>query len=115
MPDEIRVGEIFELAYGRLESGDERLEELYERFRESRLVKAREAFTAGGLILTPLLAAVFDADADVSWMTFVAYVVAAVAAFLAGFIWLDRLRAVDRDYLDALRVYGLLRRAVRGP
>lgn len=108
------VGELLELAQGYLESGEERVDKVYGWRHERGLARAREAFAAFAVILTPLLAAIFDPEAEVPPLVAGAYAVAAIAAFVGGLQWLNNLRALDGEYFKAIRLYGLLRRAIEG-
>ncbi len=110
-PSSLTVGEMIDLARGGLASGEERLEQLFAWRHERGVAKSRETFALVAVILTPLLAAVFDPKKNVHPLAAVGYVAAAVICFVGGLAWLDRLRDLDVQYVRALRFYALVRRA----
>jgi hypothetical protein len=105
----LAVADIYQLAEARLDDAEARLEQMFSWRYDEEATAAKGAFSTAALILTPLLAAVFDANAEVEDWVAVAYGLSAGAAIAVGTFRLWRLHRVQHDYLTSLVVLGFLR------
>lgn len=81
-----------------MQIGRDDLEKIYEWRQAQASNMGGACFTLAGLILSPLLAAVFDANASVETWSVAAYALGAVLAIMAGVAWHREAHRLQLEY-----------------
>jgi MFS family permease len=82
------------------------LEKVYDWRQTQATSLASACFTLTGLILSPLLAAVFESKAELGSWSLYAYLLGALLAAVAGLLWHREARRLQKEYFA--RASGIL-------
>ena len=89
-----------------MEVNPDHVVKLYEWRQTQATSLASACFTLSGLILSPLLAAVFDSKADVEVWQLIVFLIGALLAAVSGGLWHREARHQQKAYSDW--VHGIL-------
>jgi hypothetical protein len=107
---DLTVADVVNIAFSPEGGGQERLENLFGWRRERAMAQVTWVVSTAGIVLSPLLAAVFDNEVDISRPTYANFFVGSALVLAYGAHRIHQLRRLEAEYVQALHLYLLARR-----
>jgi len=106
----VSISDVVGLASSFTENAEDRLEGIYTRACDRAATFAWGSFKVAGLILAPLLAAVFDSNSRIDTWAVILYLGGAAVATIGGLNRILRIPQLEKERFAALRLYDQIQR-----